>query len=294
MSVSSTIATGAMGAGLTSRNVPSVDGAGAIRIVGVLALIAVVGVIYTPTIVAIVGHWPNDGYQHAYLVPLISMGLIWRARFELARCRWTGSSAGIAALAIAVSVWLVARAVALDVVEQFAVVSMSLAIVLGVCGPRTFRAIWFPLAFLVFALPVGGSLIRHLMEITADLVAWGLKLIGTPVHREGMVLLLPNGTFEVAEVCSGLNYLNAGLATGVLAGHLFLRSLARQALFAIGIASALIIMNGLRALVVVAVANATHMRFLAGSDHVVFGWVLFTCLVGAAFWAADRLSESGQ
>jgi exosortase A len=271
--------------------ITSSGGVDVLRVGGLFALVAAVLVIYLPTVESIVGQWQNDGYQHAYLIPPISLALLWRERGALARQAWTGSLAGLFILAMTVWIWLVAHKVAVVAIQQVALVLMALAIVLAVAGRPTLRVVWFPLAFLLFALPLGGDVVRQLMGVTADVVAAGLNLFGTPTHREGMVLSLPNGTFEVADACSGLNYLNAGLALGVLMGHLSFRSLAKQSLYAAGVAFTLILMNCVRALIVVAVANKTHMQLLAGDDHVVFGWVLFSGTLAGLLWIAHRYAD---
>ncbi len=119
-------------------------------------------------------------------------------------------------------------------------------------------------------------------------------MVGIPVFRQGMLVTLPGGVFEVADVCSGFNYLNAGLALGVLVGHeIFVSSIRRAVYFAV-VAASFIAINGLRAFIVMAVASATDMHLLGGKDHILFGWLLFVVAMIALYFVAERYSDRGS
>ena len=261
------------------------------RVGWVAALAVLVVVVYQSTFRVVALQVSHDGYQHGYLVPLISAFLLWRSRDHLAEVPWRGSWLGVAVLAVSVWTWIVARTVAVGGVEQLAAVAMIWGLVLAVGGQAFFRRAWFPLLYLIFALPFGSSAIRPLMEITADLATAGLRVAGIPAYREGMLLWLPGGTFEVAEACSGLNYLNAGIALGVLVAHLMFKAVWRQVLYVAGAAAVFVLANGLRALIVMIIGSATHLGKMVGVDHIVFGWVLFLVTLLAMTWLARRYSD---
>jgi EpsI family protein len=94
-------------------------------------------------------------------------------------------------------------------------------------GRRWGRAARFPLAFLLFAVPVNfldtaGFWLR-LWVIDAS---YGLAhLAGLDVMRSGTQLFAPNGAFQydVAAACSGVRSLMALLALSLLGGYLYLR-----------------------------------------------------------------------
>ena len=148
--------------------------------------------------------------------------------------------------------------------------------------------------FLAFAVPSGSELIPALTQITADFAHGALVLFDVPAFREGNFLTLPGGSFEVAQVCSGYNYLNAGLAlTGLLAFQV-IRSIGRgMLLMGIG-ALVFVLMNGVRAFLTMFIASATNMKYLAGTDHIVFGWVLFFLAMLGVYWLACRLAPQSD
>ena len=75
------------------------------------------------------------------------------------------------------------------------------------------RRLAFPLAFILFALPIPNRLLVPLQfalqSATTSASAAILPLVGVPVERNGFVLSLPNGDLGVAEACSGVRSVTA-------------------------------------------------------------------------------------
>jgi len=109
---------------------------------------------------------------------------------------------------------------------------------------------------------------------------------------------LPGGSFEVADVCSGLQYLLAGTLVSISFAYVTYSGNGKR-LFLVGIAAiVLVIANGVRAFIVMSVASATDMKILGGQDHVIFGMFLFAVVIIAMIWIgegyADPKSENKQ
>src|SRR5690606_27073545 len=109
--------------------------------------------------------------------------------------------------------------------------------------------------------------------------------------REGQLITLPGGNFVVADVCAGLSYLTAGTIIAVLFGYFTYDSNWKRAAFAAAAAVTMILFNGVRAFIVMYVASATDMRYLAGRDHVYFGWLLFGLVVLGLVYAGSLLAD---
>jgi len=168
------------------------------------------------------------------------------------------------------------------------------ALAWSLVGNRIFRSIAFPFAFLILAVPFGDGTVPWLMEITADISMGLLQLFGVPVYREGAFMTLPGGSFEVAESCSGFRYLNAGIAISLLAAYLSLSSWLIGAIYVTTFALVCVLLNGVRAFLVMWIASATEMQYMTGYDHVVFGWILFALGMFIMIWAAERFSGRGR
>ncbi|MEZ5276864.1 MAG: archaeosortase/exosortase family protein [Opitutaceae bacterium] len=90
------------------------------------------------------------------------------------------------------------------------------------------KGLLFPLGFLVFMVPfppaVLGAIETFLQHGSAD-AAYGLmRLAGTPVFREELLLQLPGINLEVAPQCSGIRSSLVLFITSTLASYMFLRT----------------------------------------------------------------------
>ena len=139
----------------------------------------------------------------------------------------------MALLVLAGVAWLLAQLSGTVVLSEFALVVMAQAIVVAILGVRAARVLLFPLAYLLFLVPMGDALIPPLQSLTADVTVMLLKLTGIPVRSNGLVIFLPNMTWVVAEACAGVKFLVASLALGALLSEIFLRSWRRRIAFMI-------------------------------------------------------------
>lgn len=261
----------------------------ALPLLAVGALLVLIALVYHETLRTIVAKWFSDmSYSHGALVVPISAWLAWRRRSALASLGCTPSGWGVLALAAAGLVWLVAGAAGILVAQQLAVAAMVSCVVLAVLGWQVYRVLAFPLTFLVFAVPFGRGLVPGLMQVTADITATALTWTGVPVYRHGMLLSIPAGDFEVARACSGLNYLITGIVLGTLYAWLTYTDWRKRAAFIASSITVLILANGIRAYLTVAIAHWSDMRYGTGDDHIVFGRILFLVVILAMFWIGQR------
>ena len=188
-------------------------------------LVAVVAFVYAPVLVKLAGDWLHDpNYSHGVLVPVIVLFLLWRQRREFAtlprRPHWLGFAAVLGAMGL-----LVLGAAGAEVFTQrVSFVVLLFALVVYLLGWGWLRATWFPLAFLLLAIPLPYvlyySLTSPLQSFAAKCAVFGLKSIGVPVLAQGNILHLPGQTdLMVAEACSGIRSLYSFLALGALAAY---------------------------------------------------------------------------
>lgn len=261
------------------------------RVALVVALAVAVMFVFRDSFASMFHLWSLSSYQHAYIVPPMSLLLLWMARREFAAQPLTGSAVGLLLLAVLAVLWLGARASAVQAVEHIAIVGMVISLVLAVVGWPAFRTIAFPVLFLLAAVPVGEELTPLLMDATADVSERLLGLLGVPTLREGMFFTLPGGNFEVAEICAGLRYLMAGTVTALLFAYLNFNHWGKRIAFTLLAAVSFVIANGLRAFITMLVASATNGRLLGGQDHIYFGMVLFAALLVVLLWFGMKLAD---
>lgn len=233
----------------------------------------------------------SDTYAHGFLVPPITLWLIWRMRERLAvlapkRCY----PALLLSLATGFA-WLLGELAAVNVVPQFAVVFMILFAVLTVLGWPVVRSMAFPLLFLLFTVPFGDFTQAKLMEWTAKFTVLGLRLSGVPVYSEGQQIVIPSGTWSVVEACSGVRYLIASLTVGTLFAYLTYQSWRRRLIF-FGICIVVpVIANWGRAYMIVMLGHLSGNKLAVGVDHLIYGWIFFGLVILLMFGVGTRWRE---
>ncbi len=256
----------------------------------VLALV----LLYLDTVSAMVGIWSrSDTFAHAFLVPPISLWLIWRQRASLAALtpRPGPPLLMLLLLAAAATMWLVSSLVHVNAGMQFAWVAMLVLAVPVVLGLEVAWTILFPLLFLFFAVPIGDFLLPLMMSWTADFTVAALRLSGIPVYREGMQFVIPSGNWSVVEACSGVRYLIASFMVGTLFAYLNYRSWKRRAVFMLISILVPVVANWLRAYIIVMLGHHSGNKIAVGVDHLVYGWVFFGVVIMIMFVIGARWSE---
>ncbi len=157
-------------------------------------------------------------------------------------------------------------------IAAFASLSLSVWLCIGNAGAR---AIWFPLLFVLFSIPLGEELVPLLQEVTADLAVPLLKLSGVPIYKHGLYIDIPAGRFVVAEACSGISFLIASTVLAALYAHLAFRALWRQAVFILLGLILPILANAVRVYGIIIIGHLSDMKYATGVDHLVYGWVFF-------------------
>ena len=79
----------------------------------------------------------------------------------------------------------------------------------------------------------------------------------------------------MAVACSGLRFLITSLAIGTLYAHLTYQSFWRQLLFLVALILFSVLANGLRAFLLIYVAEKSNMAYGFGDDHYIYGWLVF-------------------
>ncbi len=163
-------------------------------------------------------------------------------------------------------------------------------------GRRWGSAAAFPLAFLVFAMPVDvldsvGFWLRLWVVGAGKSLA---HLMGIPVIQSGTQLLAPDGAYnyDVAAACSGVRSLMALAALSLLIGYLGFRSCWKRALLFLLCFPLVHVGNVAR---IVAIIVAAHLGGPAWGDraHAVMGYGVFVIVLGGVLGAAALLKRLG-
>ena len=214
--------------------------------------------------------WDSKFFSYIPLMPAIAGYLIWLKRDQVepgVRPAWAAAAAAAAAggVILAASALATRRGWHPTEEDYLAVMTSGLLLFLvaaafAVMGWAAMKTMAFPVAMLAFMVPCPEHLldvITYFFQQTSATAAWGmLRLAGTAIHKDGLLLLLPDvkatprhaAPFElsVAPECSGIHSTMVLLITSLIAGHLFLRSPWRRTGLALFVIPLAIARNGFR------------------------------------------------
>ena len=176
------------------------------QVLGLLLLsgVALLG-LYYPTAFSMVDTWAHSStYGHGFLILPLSGYLVWRQRYRLSGLVPRVNLWALLLLGGLAGVWLLSDLIAVLVVQQLALVAMVAGMVWAITGTQVTSVLLFPLAYLVFAVPVGADLVPLLQDFTAFFTVTALQVSGVPVFWEGRYLTTPSGSWHVAEACAGV------------------------------------------------------------------------------------------
>jgi exosortase len=178
----------------------------------------------------------NQDWSHALVIPFISIYYIALKRNVLLatprRVFWPGLA--VLFFALFLYAWfLTPGPTSNDMLQGYSMILALFGLVLFLVGPRMMKVLWFPIAFLVFAVKVSPryweEIAWQLQLIAAKCAAVLLNLLGIDAQVSGSTIHLYRGlqkleSLNVAEACSGLRMLMAFIALGVAMAFLFDRA----------------------------------------------------------------------
>jgi exosortase len=244
-----------------------------------------------------------EHYSHLVLIPVVSVALVWlHRRAVFARVAWAPVPGGILMATGVGLAWLAQTGPVTD--PERAYVSVALLGFVALCagafllcyGPSAASSAAFPLAFLLFMVPLPPALLHgvivSLQRASAEVTYVLFQFLGVPVYREGFFFALPGLSIEVAEQCSGIRSFLALTITGVLASHLLLRKGWTRGALVLAILPIAVVKNAVRIVVLSLLAIHVDPSFITGSvAHKRGGIPLFfvtLLLVGGLIWLLQR------
>lgn len=192
------------------------------------AIVAAAVVLYQRTFAYFWREWQSEPqYSLAWLVPFVSGYFLWKKRRQVHSTPRTPTGWGLALIIAAIVLHLSGTLLDISGPSSISVLVYIVGCCLYLHGPALVRTLWFPLAYLVFAVPVPGG-VTDIVGFPLQLWASGatsaiLSTLGIQVVRNGVNLSVGGFDLQVAEACSGMSSLVA--LAGVAAVFAYLTSL---------------------------------------------------------------------
>lgn len=260
-----------------------------LAVVVVLFLIAY----WAPIRYTLAGRWLSDGnWSHGWLIPLFSLYFLSIKRDELARCHPRPSYWGAVILALSLAAYFIsAWRLRMAYPQALSIVGAIFGLTLAIGGWSIMRVAWFPILFLVLAVPLPQSIYVDLTMPQQKLVS-AVAAAVMPVVTPGLVTepqavvidyIMPGmepGSLNVEEACSGMRSTMAIVTLGVALAYLGDRPTWQRLVMVVACIPIAMFCNAIRVTVTGLLYVHGYPELAKGTAHQVLGILMFAIALG--------------
>lgn len=250
--------------------------------------------------------WRQEYGAHGPVILAIVLWLLWRQRRDFTPTAFDRPMPRTGAVLIgsALMLYVLGRTQGLLVFETGSQIPLLFGLILLVRGVDGARALWFPLAYLVFLVPWPGSLLDALLlplkQFVSLVVDELLYALGYPIARSGVVLTIGPYQLLIANACAGLNSMIALTAVGSVFVYLAgFHGRLMGWLLLLGLFPVALLANLLRVIVLVLTtyhfgdAAGQNFHDVAGYLEIVFAFGAFMALYALLLRSVERREHRG-
>jgi exosortase D (VPLPA-CTERM-specific) len=239
---------------------------------------------YFETIKNMVHVWnASEEYGYGYLVPVITLFLVWQRKNQIAQTEFNPSIAGVLFIILGGLLYFLGALATTHTLSQYGLVVTILGIVLSLYGSQVFKIILVPLLLLFFMVPLPPFIYRtlstELQLISSQLGVAVIRLFGISVFLEGNVIDLGSYQLQVVEACSGLRYLFPLATLSFLAAYLYREKFWKRAVVFLSSIPITVLMNSFRIGMIGILVEYGGTEQAEGFLHYFEGWVVFMACI---------------
>lgn len=250
-----------------------------------LLLTASVTWLYAGVVTALVRQWAtDDDYSHGFFVLPLALFFSWERRGPLWRAARRPRLVGLLFLVVSLVVFIAGQFGSELFLTRVSLIGVLASLILLLFGAAHLRILLFPVAFLLFMVPLPEIVFNRLafpLQILASQVGEAVIAAGgVPVLREGNVLAIPGRNLEVAEACSGIRSLISLLMLAVVLGYFLERRIGARVAIVVAAVPIAVLANAAR---VAGTGLASYWISPAAADgffHTFSGWMMFVVALG--------------
>jgi exosortase A len=224
-------------------------------------LLLALGATYFPTIQWMYERYvaPDSYYSHGFIIPLISIFLIWKNKAAMRPSEMESGWTGAILIVTAMLIHILGTVLYVFSLSGFSLLLYIIGSVWFLFGRRVFMKLLFPLMFLVFMLPLPEAFLTAislpLKMLVAKFAVFTAGLTGLPVLQEGFQITIPAGQLLVGNPCSGLRSIIAFLAIASMLAYLRRFRIVKSALLFISAIPIAMTANVLRVLFLIFISQ---------------------------------------
>ena len=238
-------------------------------------------IIYSPTIWWMVDRWnaKDSYYSHGFLVPVVSLYILWLKRDRLAKIKPKPITLGLWLLIAGLLVHALSSFFRVYFTSAFSSLLVISGIVLYFSGVEMFREALFAILFLIFMFPLPlVAIVGITFKMKLFAAYWANKIInglGIRAVLDGSIIRMQHTHVIVEDVCSGLRSLISLLALGTVIAYFSKLTRAKKVVvfFAAGVMA--IIANIVRIVFMALTSEIYGAKFTEGFLHTLSGLLVF-------------------
>jgi len=228
----------------------------------------------------IVNTWiTNDDYSYGFLIPVISLYLLWDKRSDIKEAALKSSWGVLPILIFFVLLSLYGVLGSSGHISRPAIPVLVILFASFCFGIGLTRKIILPLGFLIFMVPLPTVLDRtigvFLKTVSSQLGGMFIRAFGFSVHVSGNIIDLGVTKLQVVDACSGLRFVFPLLALGVVYSYLFERVAWKQIVCVLATIPIAILTNVLRIGITGVLTYYYGSKVAEGFFHGFSGWTIF-------------------
>ncbi len=260
----------------------------------IVVLVALMLAVYWGTVKhTLVSRWIGDGnWSHGWLIPVFSLYFLAIRREALLRARVQASYLGAVILAVSLSAYFFfSWQLPMAYPRGLTIIGAIFGLTLLMGGWGVMRIAWFPILFLLFAVPLPDrlyvSLTMPLREFASAAAAMLMPLVAPGLQTEAQAVVIdyvrpgmPPGTLNVEEACSGMRLLTAFVALGVAMTYIEERPHWQRLILVLSCLPVALMCNVIRVTTTGLLYIYGHEELARGTPHQLLGLVMLGIALG--------------
>lgn len=244
------------------------------------SLLLLLAWLYHSILYNLVLQWGKDpNFGHGYFVPAFSLYLLWQDRQRLKAIEPAPTWAGLPLIVGALALLLLGDLGVELFTARISLLFLLAGLILFFRGWEFFRAVLFPLAFLILMIPLPNIIQQKFtfpLQLLASKLASGmLEIVHVPVFRQGNLLTLADKQLDVADACSGIRSLYSLVTLAVIYGCLMEKRKWVRVILACAAIPIAILANCFRVFVTGLLVQYWGADKAEGGFHTFEGWLVF-------------------
>jgi exosortase len=237
--------------------------------------------------------WPLEPYSGGgFLIPPVSFYLVWLKRDKLMAMPLRGSNWGLLVLAIGAAIFFIGSWTGIHYPYAFSLIVVLWGLVLWLAGVAIAMELLFPIAFLVFMIPLSwalDALTFPLRLLATRAAAWLPQAIGLPTVVDGTDIHVGDYSLLIDLPCSGLRFVLALMAGAALFAYFLEARLWRKITLFISAIPIAVLANVIRIDATLLLGKSFGQEVAQGFFHNLSGIAIFAFALVCLFYLSRLL-----